>query len=305
MDTTIKAIRNVQISGKDKLIVMDDKMKYIFAFIFCAILGVPQYVTAQHSLKSYYLAPYKGGDLSRTTLGGSLGFTVFKNDLHGLLEAKAQNSFMNFHLSLDASFRLTNYVSIRVGGSGYQLYGEPTENAASAVIRDTKPAVYSQNLEGYVAIVHDIFSRYRIDRGKVLWNVYGMVGVGLTFFEPKNPITGDNLRPEESGPEASYQDFAYANLTPIIPVGIGFSYYLADNSALSLEITHRFTRTSWLDNAYHSYRVVDDIGNLITDTKERKVYDGYTFIGVRYQYTLLTGNGRSYSHRKYKRQKRR
>lgn len=260
---------------------------YIKWVLFLVMLSLSCESWAQNRKSFYYIEPYVSRDLSKFTLGGSLGITIFKNDLHSLLDASAQNNFMNFYGSIDASFRITNYLSLRAGIGRYQLYGSPADGAATLLIQESKPSVSSSNTEGYLAIVHDLFSKERIDRGKVLWNVYALGGIGLTYFNPTNTITGEELRP--AADDLGFQEYPYASLMPVFPVGLGFSYYFTDNQAVSFEATYRFSTSDWFDNAWW------------WENNASPNYDGYAFVGFRYQHTLLSsgGKGSGYNYKGY------
>lgn len=85
---------------------------------------------------------------------------------------------------------------------------------------------------------------------------YVFAGVGGTYFEPKAKYQGRmyklrTLHTEGqglSGGPAPYKPF-----TVVIPVGAGFKYVLSHQWSLTLEISHRFTFTDYMDDVSTDY----------------------------------------------------
>jgi hypothetical protein len=241
---------------------------------------------AQKSTRTLdYFDPYVSPDLSRVTVSLGTGVSLFKNDLNGFLEGRYQNNFLNFFGNVGVAYRVTDYVSFQLLGGMYQLYAAPSAKVASQVFL-TNPTVKSTNVEGYFALVHDFFSKNSIDHGRRRWNLYAIAGVGFTRFEPVDVATGEKLRPMTEE-EAQQYEYPYNHVMPIFPMGLGFSAYLADNQAFSLELCYRLTGSDWMDHAWYRNTFLSRL-------------DGYLLAGVKYHYTFLSNARGGFHYKGYR-----
>lgn len=102
-------------------------------------------------------------------------------------------------------------------------------------------------------------SRYKLlgvktkPKGGVL---YGFVGVGMTYYNPKANYDGEWVELRPLGTEG--QNFAdgpepYSNFTPVFPMGLGYRTYLSSQLSLGLELSHRITLSDYMDDTSTIY----------------------------------------------------
>lgn len=225
--------------------------------------------TAQSAYKGSYLS----FDLSRWSIGGGGGLLLFKGDAHGLLEAKSQNDFLNFHATGFLQYRLTNHISFRGQSSYYRIFSKPSLKEEYSQYAN-RPAIRSANAEAFVGVKYDLVSKEWIEKGNARWNLYGLIGAGITYFNPQNALTGESLRAGNPAEHGKNGKFYYQNIMPIMPWGLGVSYYFFDNQAITFEVVARTTWTDWLDHIYR--KEGRDFSN-----------DKYLFIGFQYEFAFL------------------
>ena len=231
--------------------------------------------TAQGQSSSSFVESYQSYQLSHWSIGGGTGIVVFNGDLHDTFDGSSQNNFLNFHATGFLQYRFTNHLSWRGQASFYQIFTKPSEEDEYKRFAGN-PAVKSSNLEVFGSLRYDLVSKDWIERGESKWNVYGLIGAGLTYFEPKDAVTGENLRaPDE---ESDFEDGKryYTNVIPMMPFGIGVNHYFTDNQAITLEIIYRSTLSDWMDNTF-------------SRKDESRNADHYLFIGFNYEFTFLAG----------------
>lgn len=81
-------------------------------------------------------------------------------------------------------------------------------------------------------------------------------GIGASMFEPKASINGRTYKLRKlhtEGQGLSGGPEAYKPFTIIIPVGAGFKLVLSHQWALTIEISHRFTFTDYMDDVSGDY----------------------------------------------------
>lgn len=102
-------------------------------------------------------------------------------------------------------------------------------------------------------------SRYKLlgvktrPKGGVL---YGFVGVGMTYYNPKANYNGEWIELRSLGTEG--QNFSdgpepYSNFTPVFPMGLGYRTYLSSQISLGLELSHRITLSDYMDDTSTIY----------------------------------------------------
>ncbi len=162
-----------------------------FGFLLLAFLSCSYEISAQGYFEGY--SGYGGSNLS---IIGGVGSTYLLGDIgneggegsYNLGFATPGNAFQ---LNAGLQYRLTNYISIRGEGTVYQLYSEPAERVWDDV---SFKSLKTFGLDGYLALVHNILPQARIDQGQASFNGYGLIGVGATYFVPKDGETEDLLR---------------------------------------------------------------------------------------------------------------
>lgn len=223
-----------------------------------------------------YFEPYLRGSYSRFGLQGGIGFAAYRGELSSYHHWSAQKFHLG-HLSLGASFRVTNYISLRAEASYYQVGSRPVyyQNDPRIGREDSLIRPFtSRNGEWHISLVHDLFSKKDVEFHAQRWNPYVFVGIGQTFFNPIDRETKEPLRPQENN-----GGYHYASIATIFPVGIGINYYLKDYISIGFEVGYRFTQTYFLDDFKDP--AVDDRG------RELAVYDQYLLYGLKLNYQFL------------------
>lgn len=91
----------------------------------------------------------------------------------------------------------------------------------------------------------------RTGRYNVFFNVYGMAGVGMSYYNPQgeNPESGEwvDLRPLMTEGEK------YSTFTPVFPIGLGAYFTFNRKWRLGAEFGFRFTLTDYLDDVSGNY----------------------------------------------------
>lgn len=89
---------------------------------------------------------------------------------------------------------------------------------------------------------------------------YVTLGVGIFSYDPFAFYQDEKifLRPLNTEGQTFYQDRkAYGTMALCFPIGFGFKYSINQNLNFSFEVTHRFTRTDYLDDVSSTYIGID------------------------------------------------
>jgi hypothetical protein len=213
-----------------------------FLLVLVAGLGLTVHSHGQELFKENiesYSKLYKRPWLTPVTIEYQMGGAYYTGDLTGSLSIGAQNYLLNPAFSLAVSYRLTDYISIRAQGSYFRLRATANQPAWDSA------AFRSNNLEGTVMIVHDLYSKRTTEAFETRLNPYLGVGIGMLRFEPRDPVTKERLRPLRE----KYGYPTYGNTTLVIPICFGVQYTLFEDTWVGLEATYHFTTTDYLDNA--------------------------------------------------------
>ncbi len=243
--------------------------KSFFGLLLLTLLCSSYGISAQGYFEGY--SGYGGSNLS---IIGGVGSTLLVGDIDdpSLAYATPGNAFQ---LNGGLSYRLTNYISIRAEATVFQLYSETKPN-----VWDHRPSVKTFGVDGYIALVHNILPQAKIDQGQGSINAYGLIGIGNTFFVPKNAETEANLRDENINQVGNE---GYSKLALMVPVGFGVEYYFSSFFSIGGEVIYKITSTDFLDDIKPIYPA----GAPQTDTN-----DSYYTFGLKLKYTLgKRGNG--------------
>jgi hypothetical protein len=93
-----------------------------------------------------------------------------------------------------------------------------------------------------------------------LFTPYITLGIGVFAYDPYAYYQKEKvfLRPLNTEGETFYKNRkAYGTMSVCFPIGIGFKYSLSENINFSAEVTHRFTRTDYLDDVSTTYVGID------------------------------------------------
>ena len=117
---------------------------------------------------------------------------------------------------------------------------------------------------------------------------YITMGVGVFSYDPYAYLNGEKipLRPLNTEGQTFYQGRkAYSTMSLCFPIGAGIKYSISDNINLSFEITHRFTRTDYLDDVSTTYIgadkfIINGVQTLAGILQDRSYETGDPQIGV-------------------------
>jgi hypothetical protein len=149
--------------------------------------------------------------------------------------------FASYQVSPSISVR-ANLMYCRVFGADSNLKGNSSETKWQ---RDRNLAFYSDIFE-VSGVMEYNFIKDNTKGGDVRnrYIPYAFVGIGSFYFEPKaiHPITGDpiELRP------LKLNGVSYSPIALDIPLGIGFRCYVNSDLQIGLEMSARYTSTSYL-----------------------------------------------------------
>jgi len=81
------------------------------------------------------------------------------------------------------------------------------------------------------------------------YNIYGFIGLGLLYFNPKGDYNGKSYALEPLHTEGK----SYSRLAPVIPYGLGVKLKISPNANVVLEGGYRKTFTDYLDDVSDKY----------------------------------------------------
>jgi hypothetical protein len=191
-------------------------------------------------------------------IGG--GITAYAGDLSTPPDFENQKNHLTPMVNLGISYRLTHYISLRAEVSGFQLYAEPQNN------NDKFVGFKSYNAEGSLVLVHEFIPKSSIENYTRKFSPYLFGGVGGVLFQPRSIADDSDL--------LSNSDTTVMNYAMVVPVGLGFKYYLHESINIELEGGLRITQTDYLD------------GNIGIEENTRN--DMYFFLGARLTVQFLT-----------------
>ncbi len=93
--------------------------------------------------------------------------------------------------------------------------------------------------------------------------LYGFVGIGMTYYNPKANYDGEWVKLKPLGTEGqNFEDGPepYSNFTPVFPMGLGYRAYLSSQLSLGIELSHRITLTDYMDDTSTEYYDKNAIG---------------------------------------------
>lgn len=93
--------------------------------------------------------------------------------------------------------------------------------------------------------------------------LYGFVGVGITYYNPKANYNGEWVELKPLGTEGQNFDdgpVPYSNFTPVFPMGLGYRSYLSNQLSIGIEISHRITLSDYMDDTSTEYYDKNAIG---------------------------------------------
>lgn len=220
-------------------------------------------------------------------LGGSAGVgKTFVKDLDFPLTKLCKGLYLNYYP--------TEFIGIRVAGNLGYLEGDDAEAPAKGGAEEDRKYrnlhFKSKISEVYAAI--EIYPTYFLERydglqGKL--RPYFLAGAGIYHFDPEvKDVDGSwvktaPLRLEGQG-FAEYPDSKPYKLTQKnVVAGLGFKYYIKENSYIGFEVLHRKLFTDYVDDVSQNYYIdpiyFDQYLSAADAIKARRLYyrGTYTF----------------------------
>ena len=271
-----------------------------------------------------------------TDFGGHLGISMYAGDIGGIGPSKPGPGDIQFSQSgINIGGNVRRFVTPMVAVRGEINYGivkgmdklssEPSRYSRNLSFK-TSLIELSGRLEVHALQINDVGHTYRSSAD---FSAFLFAGVGVTYFNPKAEYNGSyvNLQPLKT------EGFAYSQVTPVVPLGIGMQFRLNRRHVIGWEIGARLTMTDYIDdvsNRYiHASKFTDptalalqdrsielegtgdplfvgsenySYGTNIDETAPRgnpSNNDWYAFSSVTYSYALRNKR-KSFSRRKYK-----
>lgn len=243
---------------------------------------------------------YPSGTQSRQRLSIGMGPSAYFGDL------QAENTIpKTFNLSLSYEYQLRGRLGVRADGALYQLAASDAEASAIYPYRQERNLSFqSTNAELSGSLVLYLFKNLPAAYlSRPAFNLYGLVGMGLTYYNPKTIYQGNSYRLRDYETEG----VSYSKLSPHIPMGMGLQVKIAEQLDMAFEIVYRATFTDYLDDVstiypgpeYHSSEIAAILSDRRTELGHEpmkagsqrgnpEMNDGYAFYNIRLIY-YLTG----------------
>ena len=239
---------------------------------------------------------YPSGFLSREQLGFGMGTSTYFGDL------QEEGYFAStLHFMLNYEYQLHPHWSLKADGVIYQLKAsDANSNDAGRMIRNL--SFHSTNVELSSSLLFYLFRKLPTDytqRPSV--NIYGQIGLGATYFNPKNIYHGTaySLR------DLQTEGVAYSKVTAVIPMGIGVQFRATDKLDITFETSYRYAFSDYLDDVSTKYQdqsaFQSEIAAALSDPRQElgkkpaaagsqrgnpTVKDGYGLYSLRLSYYL-------------------
>lgn len=191
-----------------------------------------------------------------TVYEGEVGITIGMAHYFGDLNNQA--GLNRPKIALGAFFRkqFGNYIGVRIGGHYAQLgYSDVYSD-----IEYQKRRNLSFNTNIFELALQGDFNFFRFEPGNpdYAFTPYVTLGVGIFNYDPYAYLNDQKhfLRPlgtEGQGSSLYPERQPYSNMAFCFPIGMGIKYNLRNNINFTFEISHRFTRTDYLDDVSTTY----------------------------------------------------
>lgn len=198
-----------------------------------------------------------------------LGATNFLGDLGGLDQIGTDYSIVDIEWQLTRPSiylgyrnRLNKNISVRsmfhwgmVKGDD-QLTQETFRNYRNLHFRSSTWEL-SQSIEFGISI-EKIGQRYDVAKGFNNFSsyLYGFIGAGVMFFNPKAELGGKWVALQPLGTEGQVAADTlkkYSRFTYTIPIGVGFRFMLSKRINLGIEVAYRKTGSDYIDDVSTDY----------------------------------------------------
>lgn len=169
----------------------------------------------------------------RLGLTGGIGLSSYYGDLCD------SYSCMKFrpNLGIGAMLRMNDNWGVKTDINYVRLYSDDCWEQRNFNFR-------SFNFEFLTAGYYQYFPYERFHHRRKPWNVYGFLGLGITYFNSKGEFNGEWVALRKLQTEGK----KYSSVTFMIPFGGGVSFTLNKKWELITEIGYRKTFTDYLDD---------------------------------------------------------
>lgn len=269
--------------------------------VFCACLFSSQDVNAQDHIRYQEYGAWVGGSNYLGDLNPNYNFS------------QTRPAFGAFY-----KYSIGPYIAFR-GGLNYGKIQFRDELNAS-IFPEQRNLSFESNIFEIATNAEFNFLRYIPGNKTYFASPYLTIGFAVTFFNPKAVFNGQMYELQELGTEGQQNNAytgrnPYSTVTPSIPVGLGFKYWLHSRWNLGVEAGYRFTFTDYLDDVSSTYVLEDYLGSAsiaaaladrseeggfdIGDSGRQRVgrqrgdsvsKDSYIFMGIFVTYTIFQGN---------------
>ena len=201
--------------------------------------------------------------------GASVGASQYFGDLNPELRI----NYISGAGGILAKYNFSHYIGLRASLHYTQL-GAKDSRSSNAYEKKRNLNFYTHIIEGAVQAEFNFF-RFATGDKDHRWTPYLTGGIGIFSYNPYTYLDGVKYDLREMGTEGQntggFNDRKYSNRAVCFPIGAGFKYWLKPGLNLGFEISHRLTRTDYIDDVSHTYVGSDKFNPNGTD-KERAAY---------------------------------
>jgi hypothetical protein len=185
---------------------------------------------------------------------GEVGISLGASHYFGDLNNKASIDHPDIAVGVFFRKQFTNYTAIRISGH-YTKVGYSDSYNTNEFQRRRNLSFNSDIYE--FAILGDFnFFRFNPQEPGYQFTPYMTFGIGVFSYDPYTYYNGDKvyLRPLHTEGQTVYKGRKeYGKSAICFPVGFGIKYSISKDINMSIEITHRFTTTDYLDDVSTTY----------------------------------------------------
>ena len=189
-----------------------------------------------------------------TVQEGEYGFTIGAAHYFGDLNNRAAVNRPKIALGVFFRKQFTNYTALRLTAHFAQL-GYSDQYSQNDYQR-RRNLSFNTNIFEFALRGDFNFFKYIPTDFHYCFTPYATIGVGVFSYDPYAYYNGEKiyLRPLNTEGQTFYQGRkAYGTMGVCIPIGFGIKYSVTENLNISLEISHRFTNTDYIDDVSKTY----------------------------------------------------
>lgn len=239
---------------------------------------------------------YPAGYFSRNQVSAGIGSSAYFGDL------KEEGYFAStLHFMLSLEHQLSPRLGVKAEGVYYQLEGADAQSKdAGRITRNL--SFHSSNFELSSSFVLYLFRKLPVGyNNRPLINIYGQLGFGGTYFNPKADYNGNTYVLRDFKTEG----VAYRRLVPLIPLGMGIRIKATDKLDITAEASYRYVFSDYLDDVSTVYpdqgRFSSETASVLSDRRQELgikpatagsqrgnpgVKDGYGLYTIKLSYYL-------------------